>query len=251
MRTALLLTPLLLAAACAGGGGSTPTSEPTSASTPSDRIDLSGHVTAMDALTSYRMDITFSPEGDPFATIVDYADPGDYYYLLLFEGESLEAIVVGDSAYNRNCSDYPDDCEPWSLPEERPPISSLGGLTTVIPETLPFVILELAVDPAFAGREDIDGQPVDHLTASVKLGRSILENKSRELRKVDIEDPEIEDALGNPLVAFEPDARVDLWVSPNDAVIHRILISVPGDPDDPYLDITFSRFNEVVVDAPR
>ena len=251
MRTAFLVTPLLLAAACAGGGDSTPTSEPTSDSTPSDRIDLTRHVAAMDALTSYRMEITFSPEGDPFTTIVDYANPGDYYYLFLFEGESLEAIVVGDSAYNRNCSDYPDDCERWSLPEERPPISSLGGLTTVIPETLPFVVLELAGDPAFAGREDVDGQPVDHLTASVKLSRAILENKSRELRKVDIEDPEIEDALADPFVALEPNARVDLWVSPNDAVIHRILISVAGDRDDPYLDITFSRFNEISIEAPR
>lgn len=210
---------------------------------------------AMDALDSYRMEITFSPEGEPITTIVDFARPGDYHYTFVLDDDAdevLELIEVGDLAYSRSCDSHPDDCEEWEQ-GQRPPLSSLGGLTTFVPETLGFVALELATGPTSMDSEVVSGEELFHLRASVNLPSAICENKRRAFAAAGIEgiESELEEECSDTSLERVPSSRVDVWLFSDDLRIHRVRIGVPGFAPDPYLETTYSRFNEVSVEPPR
>ncbi len=257
MRAAALLVPLALLFLL---GCSESESNDAAAPEPSDISALIPRsLTAIESLHSYRMEITFSPEGEPLTTIADFAKPGDYHYIFGLSddpSEVAELIEVGDLSYSRLCENYPDDCEPWSLPEERFPISSLGGLTTFVPETLGFVTLELATDPTFIANEQFEGQTLFHLKASVNLSRAICENQLRALLAAEPQDVEAElashrEECGQLNFEAVPPSAVDVWLFPADFRIHHLRIGIPGDEMDPYLEVDYSQFNEISIEAPR
>lgn len=219
---------------------------------------IASSLETMDDLDSYSMEITFSPEGEPFTTVADFAEPGDYRYIVRLSddpNEVGELIEVGDLSYSRLCHNHPDDCEEWEQ-SERFPVPSLGGLTTFVPETLGFVTLELATDPTFIANEQFEGQTLFHLKASVNLSRAICDNQLRallaaETQAVEAELASHEEECGQLNFEAVPPSAVDVWLFPTDFRIHHLRIGVPGDEMDPYLEIDYSRFNEISIEPPR
>jgi hypothetical protein len=267
---------------CTSDGGDIP--EISSDIDPGDAIQRA--LVAMEELTSYRQEFTFRPSGEPVTLLADYADPGDYHERLLETGditETFEVILVGESTYAKYCDDYPDDCEEWEESAGRPVIPGAGGFTTVGPETLGLVALEQVVSPRAIKADQIEGEAVLHLRGSLNIARTVYENQRRALRPGErfsetcrssgstggtpsqtvCEDLTIEEyyerEAGGTDFEDVPPTTIDIWISTQDSLVRRVVIAkgvllagteeIP--PTDRYFEVTYSRFNEVSVEAPE
>lgn len=257
---------------------------------PEDAITRS--LAAMDDLTAYQMEFTFRPEGEPITFLVHYADPGDYYERLVEapagETETFEIILLGDKTYLRHCDPHPDGCDEWEesdSSEDRAVIPAAGGFTTVGPETLGLVAIEMTDKPRAIG----DDNGLAHLRGTVNLSRAIYENQRRLLEQAkDLGDCEqfplgsssyygtgtpiivtpgpvtcrsitVEEALQKRWEGYDLDAgppsEIDIWLSPKDFLVHGVAIKVSGDESresfHPYFETSYSRFNEVTIEPPN
>lgn len=243
--TAVLPAALLLTiTACSGSGGElTATIDVTN---PGAAVRQASE--AMANLDSYHMELTLSPEGTDFTIAIDY-ERGKYLEKIAdpTSNEVTELNTAG-GLFIRDCTD-PDDCEEWVLQQSNGPSPSsipmmtpsrywaptLGGLTTFFPETLAFSAVDIAT-----GWRIKDGRTI---VGEVDLDGAINENWSR-----------IGIPTGTPPPSASatdiPPSTVEVQLSTSGPYFQAVTISVPGDPNDPYLVVKFSRFNDISVEAP-
>jgi len=239
---------------------------------------------AMAALESYHMEFTFRPKGEPLTFVVDYADPADYYERFLGTpevSETFELILYDGNTYGRQCDAYPDDCTQWQQSKEKLAVPGGFGLTTVAPETLGLTALAFADNPETMGAEDVEGTSLVHVRGSLRLGRTILENQRRvygnvedywescestEIFPGDDQSPEtcrtlsfeeyVEEEYSDVDFDLEPAAPVHIWLSPEDHIVHRLVIGHPGvptdnlEPESIYFEVDLSLFNQASVTPP-
>jgi hypothetical protein len=205
---------------------------------------------AMSHLNSYHMDMTFSPEGTDITVPAEF-DRGNYYERISDpeKGESTELILAG-GFFTRQCSGQ-DHCEQWVrtdfdvpsatiLPtRSRYAAPTLGGLTTVFPETLALTAVDLA-----SGWQVKEGS-ADTLVGQVDLSRTIDENRSRNGIPTD---PGPDVMSSSPVEV--PPSTIELHLSTEGPYFQSVRIGIPGDPADPYFVVEFSRYNDVSVQAP-
>ena len=155
----------------------------------------------------------------------------------------------------------------------------------------PLVALEMAGELGLVGQDKVDGVALTHLRGSVNHLRAILENQRRFLTAAGItsfgrwctivamnETGElVEAAPGTPveneelcheqtfeesLESQEPGlsfydenrATIDVWVSPENFLVHRVALIVPPDEAggaEMSFVVEYSRFNQVEIEAPR
>ncbi len=288
-RIVPVITVAIFSVAAAVGCGSDDDEVPASADNTNATSLVESAAQAMADLRSYRMEFSFRPEGEPVTFLVDYSDPGDYYERLVGAPEteeSFELVLLGDDAHGRQCRHYPSDCEQWQQLDERPPVPGAGGFTTVAPETLGLTALDLTGNAEIVETVQINDTRLILVRGSVRLGATILENKRRVYGQIDdywksCESTDIvvdgktsqsseptcrslsfeeyvEEEYGDVSFDSEPLAPIHVWLSPDDSLVHRIAIGLPGTSrsDEPesasmYFDVTFSLFNEVMVGSPE
>jgi hypothetical protein len=143
-------------------------------------------VQAMEALSSFRMEFTFRPQGDPVKFLTDFARPNHYYERMIepVEDGTFEIILYKDSIFGRECANYPDDCEDWNeskQTEDEPyPVPAGGGFTTVAPETLGITALEFIETPRILATQEADeATRLVHISGSIGLGELIIANQRR------------------------------------------------------------------------
>lgn len=210
----------------------------------------------MEGLNSYRMIMAFSPEGTDIPAQVDF-DRSNYDERITdpSSGEVAE-LIVSDYLYVRHCSDA-DHCDAWarSAPLSASPgrslvrVPSLGGFTTTEPETPAFA----AVDLATGWHES--GASTATLAGQIDLGKTIAENQIRNAIAAGYTRSEaqqlIADPLAEPSPTGVPQSTIELEFSPDDYPYFKsVRIGVPGDDTNPYFVVSFSRFNDVSVEAP-
>jgi hypothetical protein len=231
---------------------------------------------SMNELDSYRQELSLSPEGEPITFLVDYAKPGNYYERLLEAPDvesTVELVLADGSIYVRQCSDYPDGCEDWEFSDATSGVPSLGGLTGVVPETLGLTAVGMIEDPTGAGTETVDGRELIRIRGSVNLPRAIYENQrpvfesatefgetcetqigtgatpTTVCREQTFEEA-YEESYGNVDFDASPPSRVDVLVDGETLRIHQVVIGVPGNDEDTYLEVEYSDFNDVSIEVP-
>ena len=231
----------------------------------------------MNALDSYSQELSLSPDGPPIVIIVDFVEPNTYYERFV-EGLSEDAVVeliqADGSIYVRECSDHPDDCDDWESSEASANVPSLGGLTTVAPETLGLAALDMMTEPELMGSEVVDGRDLVRVHGSLNLARSIYENQllafhgdagygescethvgigatpTTVCRERTFEEAYKED-YGEVDFDQAPDSLMQVLLDPQTKRVHSIRISVPLADDDPYFETIYSNFNDVTIGAPH
>jgi hypothetical protein len=205
---------------------------------------------AMSNLSSYHMELTLSPEGTDIRIPIDY-ERGKYLEKITDpnSGESTELITAG-GLFTRTCQTS-DHCEEWVLQPSNGPgpglipmttpsrywAPTLGGATTFFPETLAFSAVDLAT-----GWRIKDGSS-GLIVGQVDLVAAINENWSRIGIPTDTVTPS-----SSPTEI--PLSTVELQLSGEGPHFQTVTVYVPGDPNDRYLVVDFSRFNDVSVEAP-
>jgi hypothetical protein len=237
---------------------------------------------------SYRFQL-FTAEGEtrqecaspPDGGVFVYGTPCREIFTSITAQAVAETVLVGDRAYVRQCQDVEEQCEPW-LDGPRPQVPIAGPSPTYLPQW-PLVALEMAQPVEVVGGEEIDGVTLVHLHGSVNHLRAIMENERRALTAAGItsfgEECTVEASLpGEPpgaescreltfeesLERQEPDlsfydetpAVIDLWVSPDNFLVHRIALGAAPPPDEPGgeqlpLIVDYSRFNQIQIEAPQ
>ncbi len=205
----------------------------------------------MARLNSYHMKLTLSPEGTDVTIPIDY-ERGKYDEKITDpSGDSTELNTAG-GLFTRNCSNA-NHCDQWVLrPRNVPSLSTitsatpnrytaptLGGLTTVFPETLAFAAVDIAM-----GWQTKEGSPAT-LDGQVNLERAIAENRSRVGIPTDTPG-----YTNGPSTTALPLSTIEVQLDGSGPYYQTVKIYVPGDPNNPYLVVDYSRFNDVSVDAP-
>jgi hypothetical protein len=197
----------------------------------------------------------------------------------------FESILVGDKAYSRQCEALDQNCDDWQE-GPRPAVAIAGPSPSFLPQW-PLVAMEMAWDLQTLGAEDMDGDSLLHLRGSVNQIRAVMENERRvftatgvtsfgeeceqeaavPVSGTPIQSEEVcreltyEEALQNqePTLSFydQHPSTVDVWISRDDFLVHRIEIATPPheDVNPPSEEISvlfeYSRFNEIVIEPPR
>jgi hypothetical protein len=254
-------------------------------------------LTAMDGLNSYRLEMGFAPEEAP-PIVIEFVAPDSYRLLWTAvratngsespEGV-FETILVGDKAYTRQCEALDQDCDDWQE-GPRPAVAIAGPSPSFLPQW-PLVAMEMAQGVQDLGGERIDSNSLVHLRGSVNQIRAVMENERRIFAATGItsfgEECELEAAVpvsGTPIegeevcreLTFEEavenqepalsfydqnPATINVWLSPEDFLVHRIELTIPPH-DDPSVEVEppaeetsvlfeYSRFNEVMIEPPR
>lgn len=232
---------------------------------------------SMKELDSYRQEMSLSPDGPPTVIIVDFVEPNAYYERFeegLSEDSLVELIQADGSIYVRECSDHSDDCNDWESSEASAEVPSLGGLTTIAPETLGLTALEMMTEPEIVGSETLDGQDFVRIQGSLNLARAIYDNQLGAFQGADEYGEICETRVGTGATpttvcreqtfeeAYEEDhgdvdfdqapaSRMQVLLNSQTLRVHSIRISVPLGDDDPYFESTYSNFNEVTIEVPK
>jgi hypothetical protein len=275
---------MILAASCSEGEETEQQNSPTD----SDPVAfLERARSTMAGLDSYRQELSLSPEGPAISFQIDYSKPDSYYERLLESpgDANFELIQKDGSLYVRHCRDIPNDCEEWEQSEanEYANVPSLGGLTGVAPETLGITSLDLVTDIARVEEISLGGERVIQLNGAIDLNQLFFKNLLRvtgaagelleacsESSTVIIGTDGTREASGPTTMcktlayadwlreqndgADPPDtppSTIRLWISPDDALVRQIVITVPGRDKDAYLETKYSRFNDVTIEAPE
>lgn len=281
-------TLLVLIASC---GGETSQEEP-----PEDvEAPVEQALATMDGLNSYRLEMGFGP-GEAPPIVIEFASPNSYRFqwgvVQTTDGSEspkgvFETIIVGDKAYTRQCERPDKNCEDWKQ-GPRPAVPIAGPSPSFLPQW-PLVAIEMAGDLETLGTEKVDGEVLLRVRGLVNHLRAILENERRvftaagitsfgeeceqeaavPVSGTPIQGEEVcreltyEEALENqePTLSFydQNPATIDIWLSPDDSLVHRIRLDIPPH-DDPYaasgdsgeavVTIDYSRFNEISIEAP-
>ncbi len=190
-----------------------------------------------------------------------------------------ETVYVGGRLYARQCEDVGMACGPWRE-QPRGPLVSVGPSAALMPGW-PLVALEMAGDLDLVGQDKVDGNTLTHLRGSVNHLRMILENQRRVLTAAGItsfgtscsveanfsgqptaepicRELTFEESLESqePGLSFydENRAAIDVWVSRDDFLVHRVALTIPPDEAsgaEIFLFVEYSRFNQVEIEAPR
>jgi hypothetical protein len=282
---------LAVAGACTGGGGGggrTPTS---------DQPDLARRaLEAMDNLTSFHTDMDFRPaEIGPL--LVEFARPYSFRVQGKFSEQSgggetvervIESLFIGARSFHRECDKAGEGCAEWQEGQLDPALPA-GPSPLYLPQW-PFAALGVAEGLKTAGREELNGEPMIKLTGTVNHIRAVLENQRRlysvagiktfgELCGTEAEpvgpgtppsgvqkchQMTFEEAQEQqePALSFYDDhpAAIDVWVSAEDSLVHRVEITVPpfddpsqgGDPSSVETAVIadYSMFDQVTIKAP-
>jgi hypothetical protein len=181
--------------------------------------------------------------------------------------------------YGRQCNETDGVCDPWRE-QPRGPFVIAGPSPSYLPQW-PLVALQLAEDLELVGEDDVDGITLVHLQGSVNHLRAVLENERRVLTAAGITsfgtECTAEAALpGEPpgdevcreltfeesLERQEPQlssydenpGAIDIWLSADDFLVHRIMLGIP--PDQPgaqesSFTVEYSQFNQIKIEAPQ
>ena len=253
---------------------------------PDDVRGEGGWEIEFEAPDSYRVFI-FGAEGESERRCESYPRPDGrgteqtcYDVLIsISEYTVYETVLVGDTMYGRQCNETEGVCDPWQE-EPRGPFVIAGPSPTYLPQW-PLVALELAEDLELVGEDSADGVTLVHLRGSLNHLRAILENQRRVLTAAGItsfgeqctaratlpgEPPEDEVCheltFEESLEQQEPDlsfydehpGTIDIWLSADDFLVHRIMLGVT--PDEPgalegSFTIDYSQFNQIEIEAPQ
>lgn len=251
MRT---LIPLALAGAfivaCGGGAKPSPTPEPTPITDAGSAVAQA--VANMSTLSSYHLDITYSPIGSPIVHNVDYAN-GDYAEHIpaqLAAGTTpADYVFAGDFTYRRDCSADTGVCGAWRREAGRPLIPSLAGTVNSIPETLAPIAAQMATDLTIADAT------VPKLSGVVDLTAATQENQRRAFAAAGNSPADIEAAIeqlwgGSPDSPGSQPSNIDITLTPDARYIASVVIYIPGQPDDPYFEAAYSAYDAVTVEPP-
>ena len=237
----------------------------------------------MTELNSYRLEMGFGPEEAP-PILIEFAAPDSYRFQWgVFQttngSESpegvFETILVGGKAYTRQCEGPDKDCEDWQE-GPRPAVAIAGPSPSFLPYW-PLVAIEMAGDLETLGTEKVDGQSLLRLRGSVNHLRAIFESERRVFTAAGItsfseecfggtdgdencRELGFEETLENqePALSFydQNPATIDVWLSPQDFLVHRIVLDIPPDDDVEPPDeetsvlINYSQFDQVVIEPP-
>ena len=239
-----------------------------------------------EAPDSYRV-LLFAAEGEREERCESYVLPDGsgsgrtcYEILTSITSQTVaETIVVGDTIYGRRCKDIDKECDRWQE-QPRGPIVIPALSYSFLPQW-PLVALEMAAQLELAGQDTVDGVPLIHLQGSVNHLRAVLENERRVLTAagttsfgetctVEVSSPgeppgertcrelTFEESLEGqePQLSFYDEnlSTIDIWLSPDDLLVHRIAITIPPHelPDqETAFTIEYSLFNQVEIEAPR
>ena len=278
---------LAVAGACTGGGG-----KPTS-----DQPDLAQRaLEAMDNLDSFRADMDFRPAAiGPL--LVEFARPFSYRVQGKFSEQSgggepvervIESLFIGARSYHRECDKAEVGCAEWQEGQQDTALPP-GPSPLYLPQW-PLAGLDLAAGLKMAGREELNGEEMIKLTGTVNHIRAVLENQRRlysvagiktfgELCGTESEpvgpgtppsgvqkchQMTFEEAQEQqePALSFYDDhpAVIDVWVSAEDSLVHRVEITVPpfddpsqgGNPSSVETAViaAYSMFDQVTIKAP-
>lgn len=231
---------------------------------------------SMNALSSYRQELSLSPDGPPITISVDFVQPDAYYERFAqgsSEGGVVELIQADGLIYVRQCADYPRVCEDWESSEASAEVPSLGGLTTVAPETFGLTALDMMTEPEILESESVDGQGLLRVRGSLNLARAIYENQRLAFQgdagygescETHIEmgatpatvcrertfEEAYEEDYGEVDFDQAPSSRIEVLLNRGDRYVHSIKVSVPLADDDPYFESTYSNFNGVTIEVP-
>ena len=199
----------------------------------------------------------------------------------------VEQIIVGDNAYRRRCEEAIDpdardadrEFDPWDE-RPRPPIAAPGSGGLYFPQW-PFVAIELAEDIELVLKEERDDADLLHLRGFIQFERTLMENERRVLtaagvtsfhseckleaigqggegRQTICVDLTFEQALQQrePHLSFsdENPATIDIWVSRDGFLIHRVELSIPDDDPEGRIGVVlveYSLFDQVQIEAPH
>ena len=200
----------------------------------------------------------------------------------------LETVYVADTIYSRQCEDIETACGPWREQTREPLV--MAGPSGALAPGWPLVAMEMAGEFEFVSQDKTDGVALTHIRGSVNHIRAVLENQRRVLTAAGItsfgrwcttiamnetgslfesapgtpvENDEIcrEQTFEESLESQEPGlsfydenrAVIDVWVSPDDFLVHRVALSIPPDEANG-AEISFvmeySLFNQVEIEAP-
>ena len=233
--------------------------------------------------------LEFDVEGESEEVCESYTDPENQdlitrcYPILtsVTRGILYERISSPDRLYFRECTDVDKDCSEWErYPLTSVPVAPAGPSSTYLPQW-PLVALEMAQDLQFLGIEEFDGDSLVHLRGVVNPLRAVLENQRRVYTAAGVtsygvrcegetvqpgEEPAeqtcreltYEDVLEKEepkLISYDRNpATIDIWLSPEDFIVHRISVPIPQEEPrtgEIPLDIRYSLFNEVVIEPPQ
>ena len=253
---------------------------------PDDVREKAGWEIEFEAPDSYRM-LLFGAEGESERRCESYLLPdasgtGETCYDVLIsisEYTVAETVVVGDTMYGRQCNETDGVCDPWRE-QPRGPFVIAGPSPSFLPQW-PLVALELAEDLELVGEDNVDGVTLVHLQGSGNHLRAILENERRVLTAAGItsfgtecraeaalpgesqgdevcRELTFEESLERqePQLSLydENPGAIDIWLSPDDFLVHRIVLGIP--PDEPgaqegSFTVEYSQFNQIEIEAPQ
>jgi hypothetical protein len=162
-----------------------------------------------------------------------------------------EAVTIGETIYTRTC-DAAGVCEPWQS-DERGEIIVGAPSPSYFPQW-PLVAVELAEGVGF--EEQPEGEALVPLRGSVNHVRAIYENAHREAEALGLSFNLEEALLNEDDTGYYEDypAEIQWWVDPQTMLVGRVDVLVtPPEEDGPALLITatYSRFDEVTIEAPK
>lgn len=236
MRLALPLATsltLLFAASCSSNGADETPSPPA--------VDaqeaLQRSIEAMKALQSYRVEV--AAEGGP-SSVIEFASPGDYHWITqTSDGRVSETTVVGDRGYFRSCKEVGKECSNWQEAARSSP--TFTGILYSL--QWPLIALEMT-EPTelFDAAGSASGASVG-VRGSVDLAAAVQEAQRREHQAT---------PPSTPISTLS--STIEISMSPEDFLTHRITISSPGTAAPgaatPTWTITYSNFNQVTVTPP-
>ena len=280
-KVALHLAALLLvsfAAAACGDGGSAPSEQQ------QDAASILGHAqSGMSGLDSFRAVMTIETAEGLSDFIMDWRRPDSFRVVIPWEEQEegaegskgvSEGIVIGNSAYARQCKAEGEDCGEWSESQR---------ISVYIPLQYPsfdahwpIVALGLIVDGQIVGEEELDGVACIHVAGKLNQLRAIsqtLEESLREQgattygRECTATPGEPQECRDVPIEEFmesqaedigrgdENPAPVDIWVGRDDKLLHRFATgTLPENLKQTAIitmKFTYSQFDQVEISAPE
>lgn len=233
----------LTISACGGGGQDAPSSTPIADPATAVAQAAGGTIQA----TSYHLDVTFSPIGHPIVYGVDF-DRGNYFERIpdTTTGNYSEYVFHGDRTYRRDCT-ASGACASWRSEVGRLLIPNLAGSVTSVPETLaPFLALMATditlVDPAamkFSGTVDLTAATEENLRQALTAAGNTPEEVETAIRELSANRP----PTGS--------SAIDVTLTADGHYMSNVVVYVPDQKPDPYLELTYSSYNAVTVEPPQ
>jgi hypothetical protein len=186
----------------------------------------------------------------------------------------VEAIAIGERMYTRQCAEEGDDCEPWGEGLRDGTYVPMGAFELDPMWTIE--LLGLVSDARIVGQDHVDGVACIRLRGSADITRAIIASwrRAEEIRGPLYWGEECEGTpteageysqeqchsltLDEYIAEYEVDVRrqngnppsVEVWIGRDDSLTRRLEIQ-DASTGESQGRFTFSRFDEVTVEAPK